>query len=154
MRSMHQIPEESAGSDVKTSVDMGFKAPISSRNVNLTQGIGENKGIQKSNTNVYKFDDEDDSVVNLDTMGPSTTRDNQKTNDDASMYELDSQIMKTDEQSVYNKRGTVDNKSFKTTYRGVGRQANNNFKQSEDGEQRSYLEQNLLLKDIQPNNFN
>ena len=55
----------------------------------MYKGVSENI-IKKSNTNIYRFDEEDDSVVNLDTVGPSTTRDNQKTNDDASMYELDS----------------------------------------------------------------
>ena len=86
---MHQTSDEIGSAEIKTSADLGFKAPISSRNVNLYKGVSENI-IKKSNTNIYRFDEEDDSVVNLDTVGPSTTRDNQKTNDDASMYELDS----------------------------------------------------------------
>lgn len=92
---MHQPPMELADHDVKTSVEFAFKAPISSRNINLIQNVDSKLGIKKSNTNIFRYDEhEDGSEVNLDTGG-ITTREHDiskihNTNDDHSLYELDS----------------------------------------------------------------
>ena len=40
-------------------------------------------------------------------MGGNTTKDNLQNNDDTSMYELDSQIMKVDDQSIHYKRNPM-----------------------------------------------
>ena len=136
---MHQPVNEQAGIDVKTSVEFGFKAPISSRNKNLIQEVESKLGVKKSNTNIFRYDDEFDSCVNLnmDTMGGDTSRahDTSKINgnDDHSIYELDSNILKMDDTSIYAKRNPklVKDSSF-NTYRKPNVNANKYFKPNDD----------------------